>query len=364
MMKMFEDMAFDMGTGTVEMYVRGKGLIQLKECLDPDAEPDEIFQERSIVSRRVANKALEATGDEAYRKIGRLPSELEIAWPVRRGRIFDESAFVSTMGAMIRRVYPSFGRFRHLGATLTKPMILVGVPCNSTLMENRAIRNLINDEVGGRAVIVSEPVEAAFGADLNFQDGKACTIVDIGGGTTDIAILAGGAELPYSKSFEYGGDLMDEAIVKHLKTEHKLGIGIRTAEWIKKKIGSACPFEDSRKLKATVRGRPLEEQREADLSSDEIRECLLENVLKHIASLLREHISKIEEGQVHTDLKDNGIWLTGGGSLIDGMDQYLTNELGLEVRRVEKPLMSVILGGAKILEDPDLIRQFSLNEAA
>jgi rod shape-determining protein MreB len=372
------DMAFDMGTANVAMYVKDKGLIKLREAVPDLVESEKERKARTVpklsaedlqcqirsIATRDATGEIDSIGDEAYNKIGRVP-ENRVARPVMLGRIYDSEAFLKIMEKLIYQEVPNFKSLRYIS---TAPLIVVGVPCNTTLNERRAVETIIKHELKANPVLISEPVAAAIGAKLEFLDAKACSIIDIGGGTTDFSVLTSGAVLTnYTNSFEFGGDLMDKEIIDFVKETHQIQIGPRTAEWVKKKIGSAAKFRNNAKLTAIVKGRPLEsnpeKKREITLTSDEIRGCLMP-VFAKIADTLDFHIHQIQEGQVHSDMQETGIWLTGGGSMVEGMDKYLTERLGFKINRVEKPLLSVINGAAAILNDPELMKLYRLPNAA
>lgn len=355
------NMAFDMGTANISVFVEGIGRIQLRKDVDPDTKPhyqeDTLYMERSVT---ITNEkgTMEASGDDAFKCVGRI-SENYVKRPVRIGRIYDKTAYEHIVHQLVCKINPNYD-FRVRSGFL-RPTMVVGVPCNDTHVERRAVREIFETKLRAKPVLVLEPVAAAIGAGLEFNERKACAIIDIGGGTTDFTVLCAGAVLDkYTESFEYGGDLMDMAIIEGIKKELGILIGSSSAEWIKKKIGSALPFPH-RSLKANVQGRPLDPKsdRRAEVTDEQVRNWLLPEI-KKIADKLQFHVHHIAEGQIHSDLLDNGIWLTGGTSLLEGLDKYLTTTLKMPVRLVPHPLLSVIDGAALILTDSELQKRYKL----
>lgn len=387
MLNPIADMAYDLGTRNSELYVKGLGFFPVKKAEDQlnegktnknqddsvnssgQCDEDKIGQLPSFVARRTNGK-LVAVGERAYRMLGATPGDQEVVRPVKLGRIHDEQAFVDTMVSLVKHPYPNFETLKHMN--VGKYTAVIPVPCNATPLEHQAIRDLAAKHLKAHAVLVLEPVAAAIGARLKFNDDKACAIIDIGGGTADFAVLSFGRELPYSDSFELGGDLMDTEIQNYVLKTHNIGISERTAEWIKQMIGSVKPFRDDNgdviTLTATIKGRPQgigeNVKSEVTLTDQQIRDHCLVKVFGKIGDKLRTHIQKIESNRVHTQLRENGVSLTGGPSFVHGADEFLGEMIGIKVMRVERPLLSVILGSAAILQDRNLLKSCDIRKSA
>lgn len=349
-----DDMAIDMGTAHSRFYLRNKGLIYVGRD-----EGEEVPYIRSYVSRKRNHPdMIEAVGEDAYNMLGRssILGETEVKRSVRKGRVDDPEAFRAIVEYLVKTQYPEMW-MRKL-AVANRPRAIIGVPCNSTSTERRAIREIIKLSLRAKPILVWEPIAAAIGAGLPFQGASTQTIVDIGGGTTDISFLSSSKVSCEPYSFEVGGDLMDETIIKHVAEHHGVMISVRAAEWIKKKIGTALPYE-YRKLSATVKGRPFKglTAREAVLDSEEICQCL-QPVFRQIADSITEKIDDIQDeevDQVPGDIQENGIHLTGGGSLINDLDKLLEQLTGFKIHQVESPLLSVIMGCGHLLNDDRLL---------
>ncbi len=325
------DMAIDLGTANTLVYIRGKGVV---------------LSEPSVVAIRESsrgNRTVLAVGNKAKRMLGRTPGNITATRPLRDGVIAD---FMETE-AMLKR----FIRMAHKRRRLfDSPRIIICVPYGATPVERRAIRESA-DSAGAREVfLIEEPMAAAIGSGLPVQEPSGSMVIDIGGGTTEVAIISLG-DIVYSSSIRVGGDKMDEAIIAHVRRKYALLIGEGTAENIKIQIGSAYPLEE--RLEVEIKGRDL-----------------VNGVPKHqvivdpeILEAMSDPINAIVEGvqaalertppELAADIVDRGIVLTGGGALLRGLDRLLAEKTGLPVIIADDPLSCVVMGSGKALEELD-----------
>ena len=329
------DMGIDLGTANTLVNVRGEGII---------------LSEPSVVAvKRGTNKILKngtAVGLSAKEMIGRTPGEIVAIRPLRNGVIADFEVTEAMLAYFIRKVHN-----RRWGV---KPRIVISVPYGITAVEKQAVINSA-ERAGAREVyLIEEPMAAAIGAGLPVAEPNGCMIVDIGGGTTEVAVLSLGG-IVYSRSVRVGGDKMDEAIVQHMRRTYNLMIGEQTAERIKIKIGSAFPLEEE--LEMEVRGRDLLAglPRKAIVTSEEIREALKEPI-EQIVEAVKRTLERTPP-EIAADLVENGITLAGGGVLLRGLDKLIAREVELPLRVAEDPLRCVARGTGVILEELDLLRQ-------
>ncbi|OSM02190.1 rod shape-determining protein [Magnetofaba australis] len=324
------DMAVDLGTANTLVYVRGQGVV---------------LSEPSVVaihdSSRNGRKVL-AVGNEAKRMLGRTPGNIVATRPMRDGVIAD---FVVTE-AMLKHFIDKV----HKRKFLSSPRIIVCVPYGATPVERRAIRDSA-DRAGAREVfLIEEPMAAAIGAGLPVTDATGCMVVDVGGGTTEVAIISLGG-IVYSRSIRVGGDKMDEAIVAHVRRKYSLLIGEGTAEMIKINVGSAFPMEE--RIEVEVKGRDLVNgvPKHQVISDPEIMDALAEPI-NAIVEGVRMALERTPP-ELAADIVDRGIVLTGGGALLRGLDKLLAEETGLPVIIAEDPLSCVVMGSGRALEELD-----------
>jgi rod shape-determining protein MreB len=328
-----QDMAIDLGTSSTLIYIKGKGIV---------------LNEPSVVTIESHSKKVLAVGEEAKRMIGRTPGNLTAIRPMREGVIADFDMTERMLRYFIQKV--------HRGGTLIRPRIIIGVPSRITQVEQRAVKESA-ELAGAREVyLIEEPVAAAIGAGLPITEPSGNMVVDIGGGTTDIAVISLGG-IVYSESVRVAGDQIDGAIISHLKREYSLLIGEHMAERIKIEIGSAYPLPEKKQM--AVKGRDLVSgiPRTILIDDHEIREAL-QDCLTTIIRAIRLALENTPP-ELAGDIIDRGIVLTGGGSLLQGLADRLREETALPIVTVDDPLTSVVLGVGKTLEEFSLLRKIS-----
>ncbi len=328
------DLAIDLGTATTLVYVRGRGIV---------------LNEPSVVAIEKKTERVLAVGTEAKKMLGRTPGNILAIRPMKEGVIADFE--------MAEKMLRHFITKAHNRSTFVRPRIIIGVPSRITQVEQRAVRDSA-ELAGAREVyLIEEPVAAAIGAGLPITEPSGNMVVDIGGGTTDIAVLSLGG-IVYSESVKVAGDRMDDAIMNYVKKKYNLLIGDHMAERIKVEVGSAYPFEEKKTM--LVKGRDLISgiPRTLVLDDAEIREALLETI-STIVNAIKVALENTPP-ELAGDIIDCGIVLTGGGSLLHGMDIRLREETGLPIITVDDPLTSVVLGVGKILDEIDLLRKISV----
>ena len=329
------DLAIDLGTANTCVYAPGRGIV---------------LNEPSVVAYNTAHNRIEAVGTKARDMIGRTPRDLVAIRPLRDGVIADFEAAERMLTDFIRRANRRNGWLR--------PRVVVGVPAEITQVERRAVRESTLRAKASEVYLVDEPVAAAIGAGLPITEPTGNMIVDIGGGTTDIAVVSL-AGMVYRKSVRVAGDEMDEAIVDHMKKAHGLLIGVRTAEHIKITIGSAAPLDES--LTMEVRGRHLTAglPKSVPVTDAEIREALRPTV-DVIIKAVREGLEKVPP-ELSADIYDRGVVITGGGALLRNLDKRLREDTDLPVQVAEDPLSSVVLGAGRMLSNIGLLRKLAAN---
>jgi rod shape-determining protein MreB and related proteins len=300
------------------------------------------------VINKVTNK-IEAVGSEAKEMLGRTPGNIEPIRPMKDGVIADFEVTEKMLDHFIRKA--------HGGRRLVRPRIVIGVPSEITQVEKRAVRDSAERAGASEVFLVEQAMMAAIGAGLPITEPSGNMIVDIGGGTTDVAVISLAGTV-YSRSVRVAGNEMDDAIIQHLKRKYNLLIGERTAETIKWEIGSAYPLKDP--LKIEIKGRDLVEgvPKNLQTSDEEIREALAEPV-STIVEAVRQALERTPP-ELSADIMDRGIVLSGGGALLRNLDQRLRDETGLPVVLAEDPLASVVLGAGRVLEDINLLRKVSI----
>jgi rod shape-determining protein MreB len=334
MYKLFSrDLAIDLGTANTLIYVRGVGIVS--------DEPSVVAVQQD--SR--GGKTVLAVGKAAKEMLGRTPGNIVVIRPMKEGVIADFEITAAMLRYFIQAV--------HNRSTLVKPRIIIGIPSGITEVERRAVREAAKS--AAREVhLIEQPIAAAIGAGLPITEPSGNMIVDIGGGTSDVAVISL-AGIVCAKSVRVGGDKMDEAIIQHIKRKYNLLIGERTAELIKMTIGNAYPSDEV--VKMDVKGRDLVAgvPRTLTVSSDEVRAALADPVNAIVEAV--KGVLERTPPELASDIADRGIVLAGGGALLKDLDALLREETGLPVFLAEDPLSSVVIGAGKALEELDILRQ-------
>lgn len=330
-----KDMGIDLGTANTLVHVKGRGVV---------------LNEPSVVAIQRDTGAILAIGDEAKRMIGRTPGNIVAIRPLKDGVIADFDVTQTMLKYFISRAFKS--------RTFIKPRVVVGVPSGVTEVEKRAVIDATLQAGAREAYLIEEPMAAAIGAGMDVREPSGNMVVDIGGGTTEVAIISLGG-IVTSRSIRVGGDEMDEAIIYYIKKEYNLMIGERTAEEIKINIGSADP--DLKDGSMEIRGRDLVTglPKTLKVSSHEIKEALAEPV-NNIIDAIKVTLEKTPP-ELAADIMDRGIVMTGGGSLLSGLDKRVNKETGMPVHIAENPLDCVALGTGEVVEEIDLLRRVSIS---
>jgi rod shape-determining protein MreB and related proteins len=331
------DLAIDLGTATTLTFVRGKGIVA--------NEPSVVAVQRGASG----TKKVLAVGKEAKEMLGRTPGNIVAIRPMKDGVIADFEVTEAMLRYFIQKA--------HNRRTLVRPRIIICVPSGITEVEKRAVRDSALAAGAREVYLIEEPMAAAIGAGLPITEPSGNMIVDIGGGTTEVAVISL-AGIVFSKSIRVAGDKMDEAIVSYIKRKYNLLIGERTAEHIKKEIGSAYPLDDV--LTIEVKGRDLVAgvPKTLTVNSDEIREALAEPV-NAIVDAVRVVLERTP-AELSADIVDKGIVLSGGGALLKNIDILLREETGLPVMVAENPQLAVVLGTGRALDELQLLREVAL----
>ncbi|HCU26011.1 MAG TPA: rod shape-determining protein [Deltaproteobacteria bacterium] len=332
------DLAIDLGTANTLVYVKGKGVV----C----AEPSVVAVQKDPRGMR---KVL-AVGHEAKEMLGRTPGNIEAIRPMKEGVIADFEITEAMLRYFIRKV--------HNRRTLVRPRVIICVPFGITEVERRAVRESAECAGAREVYLIDEPMAAAIGAGLPITEPSGNMIVDIGGGTTEVAVISL-AGIVYSKSIRVAGDKMDESIIQYLKRKYNLLIGERTAEQIKIQIGSAYPNGEIKTME--IKGRDLVAgvPRVLEINSEEIRESIAEPVMA-IVEAVKVALERTPP-ELAADIVDKGIVLAGGGALLAQMDVMLREETGLPVTVAEDPLSSVVFGTGKALDQLDSFKGITVN---
>lgn len=322
-------MAIDLGTANTLVYVRGQGIV---------------LNEPSVVAITIVQgrKHVLAVGEEAKQMLGRTPGNIMAIRPLRDGVIADFEVAEEMIKHFIRKV--------HNRRSFASPQMVICVPSGSTAVERRAIQESAESAGARKVALIEEPMAAAIGAGLPVTEPTGSMVVDIGGGTTEVAVISLGG-IVYSRSVRVGGDKMDEAIINYIRRTHNLLIGESTAERIKKEIGSACPPEDGEGRLMEIKGRDLMNgvPKELVISERQVAEALAEPVGAIIDAVkgALEHTAP----ELAADIVDRGIVMTGGGSLLSNLDYVLRYATGLAVTVADDPLSCVALGTGQALEN-------------
>jgi len=332
------DLAIDLGTANTLVYLRGKGIVV--------SEPSVVAVQKDASG---AKKVL-AVGVEAKKMLGRTPGSIVAIRPMKDGVIADFDITEEMLRYFIQKV--------HNRKALVRPRIVICVPSGITQVEKRAVKESAESAGAREVYLVEEPMAAAIGAGLPITEANGNMIVDIGGGTTEVAIISL-AGIVYAQSVRVGGDKLDEAITQHLKRQYNMLIGERTAEQIKIDIGSAMEGEDE--LTMDVKGRDMVTgiPRTLNIGSAEIRDAMTETV-NAIVEAVRVALERTPP-ELAADIVDKGIVLAGGGAMLRNIDELLRKETGLPVVIADDPLSSVVLGSGKILDELELLRRVSIS---
>ena len=323
------DMAIDLGTANTLVYVKGRGIV---------------LNEPSVVAiAEVKGKQLVlAVGEEAKQMLGRTPGNIRAIRPLRDGVIADFEVAEEMIKYFIRKV--------HNRRSFASPMVIICVPSGSTAVERRAIQESAESAGARRVLLIEEPMAAAIGAGLPVTEPTGSMVVDIGGGTTEVAVLSLGG-IVYSRSVRVGGDKMDEAIIGYLRRNHNLLVGEASAARVKEEIGSACPPENGEGRLMDIKGRDLMNgvPKELIISERQVAESLTEPIgaIIETVKVALEHTAP----ELAADIVDKGIVLTGGGALLGNMDFVLRHATGLPVSLADDPMTCVVLGTGRALEE-------------
>jgi len=329
------DLAIDLGTANTLVYIAGKGIV---------------VNEPSIVAVNRTSGEIIGCGTEAKEMLGRTPSNVIAVRPLRDGVIADFKMAEKMLNYFIQKA--------HRRKSLVHPRIVIGVPSETTEVEKRAVLDSTYRAKASEVHLVEQAMVAALGAGLPVTEPSGNMVVDIGGGTTDIAIISLSG-IVYSRSLRVAGNEMDEAIMNYVKRKYNLLIGERTAERVKIEIGSADRLE--KPLSAEIKGRDLIRglPKAVTLTDDEVREAVSECITA-ILGAIRAALERTPP-ELSSDISERGIILTGGGSLLRGLDEKIRQETGMPVLLAEQPLASVVLGTGKMIEDFRLLRKMALN---
>ncbi len=328
------DIGIDLGTANTLVYVKDQGIV---------------LREPSVVAVQVGTKDVLAVGDEAKRMLGRTPGSITAVRPLKDGVIADFEITEAMLRHFISKV--------HSRRKMVRPRVVIAVPSGITEVEKRAVKDSAIHAGARDVVLIEEPMAAAIGVGLPVQDAAGNMIIDIGGGTTEVALISLGG-IVFSRSVRVAGDELDEAIIQYLKKAYNLMIGERTAEEIKIKIGSAYPVDD-RETTMEVKGRDLIAglPKTITLSSQEVREALQEP-LATIVESVRITLERCPP-ELSADLVDRGLVLAGGGALLRGLDRLLDKETGLPVHVADDPLSAVAEGTGKVLEEAKVLAKMA-----
>ncbi|MEQ8439640.1 MAG: rod shape-determining protein [Ilumatobacter fluminis] len=324
------DLAIDLGTANTLIYARGQGIV---------------LDEPSVVAINVNDGRPVAVGLEAKRMMGRTPNHIKAIRPLKDGVIADFEVCEKMLRYFIQKVH---------GSKWSKPRMVICVPSGITGVEQRAVQDAAEYAGARKPVhIIEEPMAAAIGADLPVHEPSGNMVVDIGGGTTEVAVISLGG-IVTAQSVRVAGDELDDAITQYVKKEYSLAIGDRTAEEIKIQMGSAWPMEEE--LTADIRGRDLVSglPRTIQLTTEHVREALAEPV-GAIIDAVKTTLDKTPP-ELAADIMEDGIMLTGGGALLGGLNERLSHETGMPIRSAEEPLYSVVIGSGRALENIDAMR--------
>lgn len=331
------DIGIDLGTVNTLVSVKGKGIV---------------IREPSVVAVHKKTRQVLAIGSEAKRMLGRVPAAIEAVRPLRDGVISDFDTTEAMLRHFIQKVHQTPGSSGWRIPKLPRPRIVIGIPSGVTEVERRAVQDAAISAGAREAYLIEEPMADAIGAGLNIEEPEGNIIVDIGGGTTEIAVISLGG-MVLNRSLRIAGDEMDQAVQNYIRMRYGMLIGERTAEDIKIELGSAT--SDGREREAVVRGRDLASglPKSIKVSSAEIREALGETINEIITNI--QEVLEETPPELLADILERGVTTTGGGALIRGLDRRISEETKLPVWVADDPLTTVVRGCAKLLDDLDLL---------
>lgn len=326
-----KDIGIDLGTANTLVFMRGKGIV---------------MREPSVVAVDVRTDEVLAVGKQAKEMLGRTPGSIVAVRPLKDGVIADFDVTAAMLKYFIKKALKS--------NTLNRPRIVVCIPSGVTEVERRAVEDAARQAGSNNVDLIEEPMAAAIGAGLPVGEPTGCMVVDIGGGTSEVAVISLG-DIVTSVSVRMAGDKFDEAIVSYVKKKYNLLIGERTAEEIKIRIGSAFPTEETINAFVEIKGRNLVDglPKNIVVHSEDVRQALLECLAK-ITSAIKETLERTPP-ELSADIIDRGITLTGGGALLRGLDQLIQSETGIDVHIAEDPLDCVAKGAGAVLDHVDIL---------
>ena len=331
------DLAIDLGTANTVLYVKGKGIV---------------LREPSVVAVRqdAGGSKVLAVGQEAKQMLGKTPGNIRAIRPIKDGVIADFEVTEAMLRYFIKKV--------HNRKTLVHPRIMISVPSGITQVEKRAVKESAESAGAREVYLIEEPMAAAIGANLPITEPTANMVVDIGGGTTEVAVISL-AGIVYAKSVRVAGDKMDESILQYIKRKHNLAIGERTAELIKTSIGNVLPEEPYESM--DIKGRDLVSgvPKTLTVTADEIQSAISEQVDVIIEAV--KVALEVTPPELAADIVDQGIVLTGGGALLKNLDLALKNETGMPIIVTDDPLSSVVLGSGKALDNLDILKEVTIS---
>ena len=330
MFGMNKSIGIDLGTANTLVYMKGKGVI---------------MREPSVVAVDTKNDTVRFVGDEAKEVIGKTPGSIMVVRPLKDGVIADFDVTAAMLRIFIKKACGS--------SLIFKPTVIICIPSGVTEVERRAVRDASINAGAGQVMIIEEPMAAAIGAGLPVQEATGSMVVDIGGGTSEVAVISLNG-IVASRSVRTGGDEFDQAIINYIKRKFNLLIGERSAERIKIEVGTAYKLDED--LKLEVKGRNLINglPKNAEISSEDVREALSES-LEKIVEAVKETLERTPP-ELAADIIDRGITLTGGGALLRGLDKLISNETGIDVYVAENPLDCVANGTGHVLDHMDTLR--------
>jgi rod shape-determining protein MreB len=333
--RLFCDLAVDLGTANTLVYLKGKGIV---------------VQEPSIVVINKQTAKIEAVGNRAKDMLGKTPNNVVTIKPMKDGVIADFEIAERMLDYFIKQAMNNRG-------FLLRPRIVIGIPTGITQVERRAVKDVAVRAKASEVYIVEQPMAAAVGANLPISEPTGNMIVDVGGGTTDIAVISLNG-IVFNHSIRIASNEMDEAIIQYLKKKYNLLVGEKTAEQVKMQLGSAYPLDES--LTMEIKGRDLREgiPRTIVVDDQEIREAI-EEVVTAIINAVRIALERTPP-ELSADIIDRGVILTGGGALLKNLDRRLREETQLPVFLTDDPLTSVVIGAGRLLDDMELLKKISL----